>query len=55
MNLQLVYFAAFKRHIGFYPPVRADAKLLRAVKRYAGEKDNLQFPFDKPIPYALIR
>ena len=51
----LVYFAAFKGHIGFYPPVRADAKLLRAVKRYAGEKGNLRFPLDEPIPYALIQ
>jgi uncharacterized protein YdhG (YjbR/CyaY superfamily) len=51
----LVYFAAFKSHIGFYPPVRAGAKLLRDVKRYAGEKGSLRFPLDEPIPYALIR
>jgi uncharacterized protein YdhG (YjbR/CyaY superfamily) len=49
----LVYFAAFKKHIGFYPPVR-DAKLRREVSPYAGEKGNLQFPLDEPIPYALI-
>ena len=49
----LVYFAAFKNHIGFYPPVR-DQKLKKAVAIYAGEKGNLRFPLDKPIPYALI-
>ena len=54
-NGVLVYFAAFKRHIGLFPPVRGDAGLVKAVKPYAGPKGNLQFPFEKPIPYALIR
>ena len=49
----LVYFAAFKNHIGIYPPVR-DQKLKKAVAIYAGERGNLRFPLDKPIPYALI-
>jgi uncharacterized protein YdhG (YjbR/CyaY superfamily) len=49
----LVYFGAFKKHIGFYPPVR-DEKLRRETSIYDGEKGNLRFPFDKPIPYALI-
>ena len=49
----LVYFAAFKKHIGMYPPVR-DKKLLAAVKKYAGPKRNLQFPLDEPIPYGLV-
>ena len=50
----LVYFAAFKNHIGFYPPTRGDAQLEKAVSPYAGEKGNLRFPLDRPIPYALI-
>ena len=50
----LVYLAAFKRHIGLYPPVRGDAKLTKALARYAGEKGNLRLPLDEPIPYALI-
>jgi uncharacterized protein YdhG (YjbR/CyaY superfamily) len=50
----LVYFAAFKKHIGFYPPVRADAKLAKAISQYAGEKGNLRFPLDQPIPFDLI-
>jgi uncharacterized protein YdhG (YjbR/CyaY superfamily) len=51
----LVYFAAFKKHIGLYPPVRGDADLMRALRPYAGPKGNLQFPLDMPIPYSLIR
>jgi uncharacterized protein YdhG (YjbR/CyaY superfamily) len=54
LNGPLVYFAAFKQHIGFYPPVQGDAKIEAAVARYAGEKGNLRFPLDEPIPYALI-
>jgi uncharacterized protein YdhG (YjbR/CyaY superfamily) len=54
LNGVLVYFAAFKKHIGLYPPVRGDNRLMRAVKPYAGPKGNLQFPIEKPIPYALI-
>ncbi|HEY4840874.1 MAG TPA: DUF1801 domain-containing protein [Terriglobales bacterium] len=50
----LVHFAAFKKHIGFYPPVRGDAKLEKAAAAYAGEKGNLRFPLDQPIPYDLI-
>ena len=50
----LVYFAAFKNHIGLYPPVSGDEKLLKAVAPYAGEKGNLRFPLDRPIPYELI-
>ena len=50
----LVYFAAFKQHIGFYPPVKGDPRLEKAVAKYAGEKGNLRFPLDEPIPYALI-
>jgi len=50
----LVYFAAFKGHIGLYPPVRGDAGIEKAAAAYAGEKGNLRFPFNKPIPYDLI-
>jgi uncharacterized protein YdhG (YjbR/CyaY superfamily) len=54
LNGILVYFAAFKKHIGLYPPVRGDARLVKAASAYAGEKGNLQFPLDEPIPYGLI-
>jgi len=54
LNGILLYFAAFKKHIGLYPPVRGDAKLVKAASAYAGEKGNLQLPLDHPIPYGLI-
>ena len=54
LNGALVYFAAFKNHIGFYPPVRDNASLEKAISPYAGEKGNLRFPLDRPIPYQLI-
>ena len=50
----LVYFAAFKKHIGLFPPVSGDAEIERAIAPFAGPKGNLQFPLDRPIPYELI-
>ncbi len=54
LNGVLVHFAAFKKHIGFYPPVRGDVRLEKAASTFAGEKGNLRFPLDQPIPYGLI-
>lgn len=54
LNGALVHFAGFKKHIGLYPPVKGDAGLVKAVSTYAGEKGNLRFPLDQPIPYDLI-
>jgi uncharacterized protein YdhG (YjbR/CyaY superfamily) len=48
------YFAAFKKHIGIYPPVRHDAPLIRALAPYRGDKGNLSFPLDAPLPLDLI-
>ena len=50
----LVYFAAWEKHIGLYPPVSGNKALEKAIARYAGPKGNLQFPLDEPIPYDLI-
>ena len=54
LNGVLVHFAAFKNHIGLYPPVSGDAGIEKAIEPYAGEKGNLRFPFREPIPYRLI-
>jgi uncharacterized protein YdhG (YjbR/CyaY superfamily) len=54
LNGVLVYFAAHKKHIGLYPPIRGDARLEKALSAYAGEKGNSRFPLDQPIPYDLI-
>ena len=50
----LVYFAAWKQHIGLHPPIHGDEALEKAVARYAGPKRNLQFPLDEPMPLKLI-
>lgn len=50
----LIYFAAFKNHIGIFPPVRGDDKLTKQLAPYRGPKGNLKFPLDEPIPYSLI-
>ncbi len=55
LNGNLIHFAAFKNHIGLYPPVEGDEELQAEISRYRGDKGNLKFPLDEPIPYALIR
>ncbi len=49
-----IYFAGFKKHIGIYPPVVGDDSLSTALLPYRGEKGNLKFPLDQPMPYDLI-
>ncbi len=50
----LVYFAAFKTHIGFYPPTTGPEKFKKALAPYEGAKGSLRFPLDQPIPFDLI-
>src|SRR5580692_8664821 len=50
----LIYFAAWEKHIGMYPPISGNKTLEKAIARYAGPKGNLQFSLDEPIPYDLI-
>lgn len=49
-----IYFAAFKKHIGVYPPVTGDKSLMEATARYRNEKGNLSFPLDETMPFELI-
>lgn len=50
----VVFFAGFKSHIGLFPPVQGSAALQKAAAKYAGPKGNLRFPYDQPLPLALI-
>jgi uncharacterized protein YdhG (YjbR/CyaY superfamily) len=50
----LVHFAAFKSHIGFYPVPSGIEKFKKELSAYKGAKGSVQFPLDKPIPYGLI-
>ena len=52
-KVPMAYFAAFKNHIGLYPP--APNVFKDEVAPYKGPKGNLKFPLDKPIPYDLIK
>ncbi|MBI5518078.1 MAG: hypothetical protein HY909_30185 [Deltaproteobacteria bacterium] len=49
-----LYFAAFKNHIGIYPPVTQDAPLAQELAPYRNEKGNLSFPHSQPLPIELI-
>ncbi|MBP7963751.1 MAG: hypothetical protein KA003_17325 [Caldilineaceae bacterium] len=48
------YFAAFKKHIGVYPPVSSDPALIQELAPYLGPKGNLSFPLNHPLPVELI-
>lgn len=50
----LVHFAAFKNHIGFYPTPTGIENFKKELSLYEGAKGSVKFPLDKPIPYALV-
>ena len=50
----LIYFAAYKKHIGLYPVPNGDAEFNKEISAYQAGKGTLQFPLDQPIPYKLI-
>ncbi len=50
----LVHFAAFKEHIGFYPAPRGIEKFRRELSAYQGGKGSIRFPMAEPIPFGLI-
>ena len=55
LNGNLVHFAAFKHHIGFYPTSSGIEAFKNELAVYKGAKGSVQFPLDQPIPYDLIR
>jgi len=54
LNGILVWFAAFKNHIGFYPGAEAMRVFKKELSAYKGAKGSVQFPFDQPLPLALV-
>jgi uncharacterized protein YdhG (YjbR/CyaY superfamily) len=54
LNGNLVHFAAFKSHIGFYPVPTGIEKFKKELSIYKTTKGAVQFPLDKPLPLALI-
>lgn len=55
LNGNLVHFAAFKNHLGFYPVPTGIDKFKKELAAYKTSKGAVQFPLDKPLPLALIR
>lgn len=51
----LVHFAAYKKHIGFYPAASGVEAFKDRLSQYKSSKGAVQFPIDKPLPYELIR
>jgi uncharacterized protein YdhG (YjbR/CyaY superfamily) len=50
----LVHFAAYPNHIGFYPAPRAIESFKKELAAYEGSKGTIKFPIDKPVPLGLI-
>jgi len=55
LNGNLVYFAAFKNHIGFYPIPSGIEAFKEELSKYPQGKGSVQFPLDQPLPLDLIR
>jgi uncharacterized protein YdhG (YjbR/CyaY superfamily) len=55
LNGNLVHFAAFKNHIGFYPGSKAIEIFQKELTKYKSSKGAVQFPIDKPMPLSLIQ
>jgi uncharacterized protein YdhG (YjbR/CyaY superfamily) len=51
----LVYFAAHKNHIGFYPTSSGIEKFKDELSAYENSKGAIRFPIDEPIPYELVK
>ena len=51
----LVTYAAFTRHIGFYPTPSAVSAFAAQLSKFKTAKGSIQFPLDAPLPLALIR
>ena len=54
-NGNLVHFAAYERHIGFYPGARAIQVFESELSNYKTSKGAIQFPIDQPIPIELVK
>lgn len=55
LNGNLVHFAVFKNHIGFYPGSKAINEFKKEIAAYKSSKGAVQFPLEKPMPLSLIK
>lgn len=54
LNGNLVHFAGFAQHVGFYPGPTGIAALASALKRFKSGKGSVQFPHSEPLPHDLV-
>jgi len=55
LNGNLVHFAAYKNHIGFYPTPSGIEAFKKELSSYEISKGTIKFPINKPIPFDLVR
>jgi uncharacterized protein YdhG (YjbR/CyaY superfamily) len=55
LNGNLVFFAAFKNHIGFFPTPSGVRAFRKELSPYKLSKGTIQFPLDKPVPFNLVK
>jgi uncharacterized protein YdhG (YjbR/CyaY superfamily) len=55
LNGNLIYFAAFKKHIGLYPTPSGAEAFKKELSAYKSGKGSVQLPLNKPIPYDLVK
>ncbi len=54
LNGNLVHFAGYKHHIGFYPGALGIEVFMDEISKYKWAKGSVQFPIEEPIPFDLI-
>jgi uncharacterized protein YdhG (YjbR/CyaY superfamily) len=54
-NGNLIYYAAYKKHIGLYPTAKPLVVFAEELTQYKTSKGAIQFPIDKPLPITLIK
>ncbi|MEO7426596.1 MAG: DUF1801 domain-containing protein [Fibrobacteria bacterium] len=54
LNGNLVHFAGYKSHIGFYPGAAGISNFTKEISKYKSAKGSVQFPIDEPLPLALV-
>ena len=54
-GMNLIHFAAFKRHIGLYPTPSTIEALKKDLASYEISKGTIKFPYSKPIPFTLVK
>lgn len=54
-NSNLIYYAAYQKHIGLYPSAKPLVVFAEELTQYKTSKGAIQFPIDKPLPIALIK